>query len=76
MARARDARTETSRPLPAHPAHRSPSLGHALPSHTSPGQPSPDRPSLARRLGWFVALYAGGVAAVSLVAAVVRFWIG
>lgn len=48
-----------------------PSLDHPATSHTPP-----DRPSLARRLGWFVALYAGGVAAVSLVAAVVRFWIG
>ena len=31
---------------------------------------------MGRRLGWFVALYAGGVAAVALVAALLRWWIG
>ena len=34
------------------------------------------QPSLFRRLAWFAALYGGGVTAVSLVAAVVRLWIG
>lgn len=29
-----------------------------------------------RRLGWFVALYLGGVGAVALLAAVLRWWIG
>ena len=31
---------------------------------------------MARRLGWFVLLYAAGVGAVALVAAVLRTWIG
>ena len=31
---------------------------------------------LLRRLGWFVALYLCGVAAVGLLAAVLRWWIG
>ena len=31
---------------------------------------------MARRLAWFVLLYAAGVGAVALVAAVLRAWIG
>lgn len=42
----------------------------------SSARPSPGQTPLSRRLAWFAALYAGGVAAVSLVAAVVRLWIG
>ena len=31
---------------------------------------------MGRKLAWFVALYAGGVAAVALLAALLRLWIG
>ena len=32
-------------------------------------------PPLARRLGWFVLLWLGGVASVALVSLVLRFWL-
>ena len=38
----------------------------------SPGKASP----FWKRLGWFVALWCGGVLVVSAVAWTIRFWIG
>lgn len=35
----------------------------------------PDRPSIWKRVAWFVALYAAGVASVGLVAYGLRLWI-
>jgi len=32
-------------------------------------------PPLARRLGWFVLLWLGGVAGVAVVSAVLRYWL-
>jgi hypothetical protein len=32
-------------------------------------------PPLAQRLGWFVLLWLGGVAAVALVSLVLRYWL-
>ncbi len=37
--------------------------------------PEPPKPSLAKRLCWFVLLYAGGVGAVGIVAYGLRLWI-
>jgi hypothetical protein len=37
--------------------------------------PVEQRTSLAQRLMWFVLLWLGGVGAVTLVAAVLRFWL-
>jgi hypothetical protein len=34
-----------------------------------------DRTSLARRLGWFVALWAAGFLTVTLVGLIIRFWL-
>lgn len=31
---------------------------------------------MGRKLAWFVALYLGGLGAITVVAAVLRFWIG
>jgi hypothetical protein len=35
----------------------------------------PHEPPLHRRIAWFVSLWVGGVAALALVAGIIRWWI-